>query len=366
MNVEEYFSEYTSNTLAGTGNQTFFNAPTEKRTLAMYKPFAYGKFSYSFLYTNTVDSTYEDGTVSKRNDLCGVWTIKSLSVFVADGIEQATTKTNMIEKTRLTFDGEDIKTVTPGERFCTDPVFLKVKNGQYICIETVFYGEKIPCHVENKIPTFSFESGIYRPDKYMPLPSMVGCDRKVKARIGFWGDSITQGIGCEEDSYAHYCSVAANIVGKEYSFWNLGIGYARGNDAATDGAWAYKAKRCDFVVVCFGTNDVIFVKDYDKTVAALEKIIALLKGNNIKVVLQTLPPFDFVGEDCKLWNNLNNYLLEKLAVKADGLFDQRALLCSDKGLNYTAYGDHPNETGCKIWGENLGEYLKKVLKGCDL
>lgn len=30
---------------------------------------------------------------------------------------------------------------------------------------------------------------------------MIGCDRKVSAKIAYFGDSITQGIGTKENSY---------------------------------------------------------------------------------------------------------------------------------------------------------------------
>ena len=78
-----------------------------------------------------------------------------------------------------------------------------------------------------------------------------------KARIAFIGDSITQGCGTTYNGYKQYAAVAAGRLGEDYAFWDLGLGYARGSDAATDGIWLYKAKQNDLVSVCFGVNDIL-------------------------------------------------------------------------------------------------------------
>ncbi len=58
------------------------------------------------------------------------------------------------------------------------------------------------------------------------------------------------------NSYEHWNAVVAENLGSQYGFWNLGLGYGRAADAATDGAWFFKAKQNDIVVVCYGVNDI--------------------------------------------------------------------------------------------------------------
>lgn len=91
------------------------------------------------------------------------------------------------------------------------------------------------------------EEDAFLPSINLPVPSMVGCVRAVEKRIGFFWDSITQGIGSEKNSYGHWNAVLAEKLGEKNAYWNLGIGFARASDAATNGVWLQKAKQNDFV-----------------------------------------------------------------------------------------------------------------------
>lgn len=100
------------------------------------------------------------------------------------------------------------------------------------------------------------KDGEWIPSPKLPVPGMIGCKREVKLRIGFLGDSITQGIGATPNSYLHWNARVAEVLGRDYSFWNLGIGYGRAHDAASDGIWLSKAKQMDLIVLCMGVNDL--------------------------------------------------------------------------------------------------------------
>jgi hypothetical protein len=164
------------------------------------------------------------------NLVCDEWEILAASVGIVDfcGMSEMP---EVGELTPLTFGGREQKTVAPGEFFSTDAIELSPRAGQYICLELSFRGRMIPYHEEHMIPIFVKGEGGWCATNKMPLACMMGCDRPVDCRIGFIGDSITQGLGTPQNSFTHYAAVVADILGEGYSYWDLGIGFARANDA---------------------------------------------------------------------------------------------------------------------------------------
>lgn len=69
-----FFEKYCSNTVGGSGNQSYFSTGGNVETgRVYYRITAGGTFGYSILFSNTVDSTYADGTFSHRNLICDSW-----------------------------------------------------------------------------------------------------------------------------------------------------------------------------------------------------------------------------------------------------------------------------------------------------
>lgn len=357
-----YFNIFTSNTLAGSGNQCFYTADENKisKCRTFYKVFCGGEYEYSFLISNIIDSTFEDGSTSYGDLVIGEWKIHSASVGITDFCDYDSFKEPK-EMIPITFNGLSEKTVKPGEVFTTDSVLLDADKDEYLCVEITYSGKQIPKHEESIIPSFVYTDGTWMPSKDHPFLSMVGCDREVKARVCFLGDSITQGIGSSFNSYRHWCSVVADKLGEEYSYWNIGLGYARANDAAQDGIWLYKAKQNDIVFVCMGVNDLGRGFTADQIKENLNKIVDKLTDAGCKVILQTIPPFDYEGEKITKWNNVNTFINNELSKKVDYLFDTvKILKRSDNEPYMTVYGEHPNDEGCRLWGEELAEELLKL------
>ena len=100
------------------------------------------------------------------------------------------------------------------------------------------------CASDEKVTLYSVEyvEGDGVPVKYGPSDWL-----KPSEGIAFLGDSITQGVGTPDNAYTHWNALISKEIGEEYSYWNLGIGYARASDASTDGAWLNKAKNNDIV-----------------------------------------------------------------------------------------------------------------------
>ena len=361
----KYFDTYTSNTLAAAANQHFFineDAEKELTSRVFYKIFAGGKYNYSFLFSNIIDSTYADGSVSHMNLVCDEWEIVSSRVAIVDDCNM-TTMPEVKGFVPVTFGGKAGKTVAPGEFFSSDPISLAPEKGQFFCLEITFKGRMIPYHEESIIPIFALEDGEWKYCRKMPLACMVGCDRPVKTKVGFIGDSITQGIGTPKNSYDHYAAVVADLVGEENSYWDIGIGYGRGNDAATDGAWLFKAKQLDVITVCFGVNDICRGFTAEQIINSLETIMAKLHAAGVKVIMQTIPPFDYSGARIEIWNKVNDHIMTSMAERAEGVFDVRNVLSKSAEEPYMAkFGGHPDSVGNGIWGRELYKTVKAVVE----
>ena len=375
-----YFEEFRSNTCGGSGNQFYFGTGGKAETGRVYYQITHGgRFRYSLLFSNILDSTYSDGSLSHCNLVCDSWELLEAKVGRCSHLDmksmldavQSRASQNLPEPQfqlpisqwkPLTFDGKTSKMVQPGEFFSSDPVELECAAGEYLCLETTFRGEQIPCHVESILPVFRKGERGWVYSRFLPVASMVGCDRSVKKRIGYLGDSITQGIGTEVDSYTHWNAVVSQKLGEDYAYWNLGIGYGRGQDGASDGAWLYRAKQNDIVVVCFGVNDIFQIGSAEQTKKDLTAIVDKLKTAGCKVLLQTVPPFDYGEKHRLIWEDINDYIRKDLSGKADRIFDVVPVLGQADKPHMAIYGGHPNAAGCSAWGEALYPVLKELAE----
>lgn len=360
----KWFETFVSNTLGGTGNQLFhrWGDGRTRRGRIYYKVFSGGSFRYSLLFSNIIDSTYKVEYGSRSNHICDPWEILSAAVGVC-GSTGTETAGEVDAFVPLTFGGERRKLVAPGEFFTSDPVELAPKKGDFLCVEIEFRGGMIPYHLESIVPTFLYENGAWIPDKRVPAPGMVGCDRRVLARIGYFGDSITQGIGTAPNAYTHWCALVAEALGGKFSHWNLGIGYGRGQDAATGGAWMYKARHVDAAVVTFGSNDVGRGRSVNEMKADFTALVDQLHAAGVKVLLQSLPPFDWEGEYLERWLAINAFLKDDLAKRTEEFLDVAPLLTDrSRGVGMSKYGKHPDEAGCRIWAEALIPKMEDFLK----
>ena len=366
-----YFENFTSNTCASSANQHIFQSqPDQVQTgRVFYKITEPGTYEYSFLFSNLTDSTFAEGAVSHKNLICEEWMIWSVKAavypcdaFPDDFMEAGTAE--RINSRKLTFrkvkfENRSFKKVAPGEFFASDPILLTFHPGDYLCLELTFSGSVMPYHEESLLPIFKKTENGWQYDRKMPLPGMIGCSRQPEARIGYIGDSITQGIGTPHNAYTHWNALLSRMLGSRYAFWNLGIGYARADDMATLSAWAYKAKHNDILIMCFGVNDILRGATAEQVIRNLERMVAYFKKEGIKLVVQTLPPFDYNPEVTKIWHQVNSYILTELSQKVDMVFDAAAVLSlSAEEPQRAKYGGHPNEEGCAVWAEALYDALR--------
>lgn len=369
----KYFNEFFSNTTAGTANQTAFVFGEGVRTgRVFYKLSRGGMARYSLLYTNIIDSTFSIGDATHCNMICDEWRIIRCRLRVFKEIDVGYTGDDFVT---VTFGGSESKNVAPGEFFTTDPAVLSAEEGDWLCVELTIEADKgnlVPSHEENINSCYLHDgkdcsdlSGEWRRCNEMPFPAMVGCDRggeRPLLRIAYLGDSITQGEGTPEDSYTHWNAWLSRMIGNEYSFWNVGLGFGRAEDAASDGAWLFKAKKNDVVTVCYGINDMFSGASDAKTVEKyLDRIVDKLHAAGCKVLVQTLPPFNYSDQAVVVWKEINRWILEELSKKADAVFDVVPVLGAGKDLREAPYGGHPGPEGCKKWAEALYPALKELI-----
>lgn len=338
---------FTSNTLAPSSNQSWFQGDGKiHKGRIFYKIFAGGNYNYSFMFTNMIDSTYSDGKHSQANLICDKWEIHSLGIYITKNL---TNNLNDTEKISLTFNNEKTKIVIPKEIFYTDTVNLTCQKNDYICLEIEFSGNgKIPYMEEMMIPSYVYENESWTASKKTPLCASILCDRPVEKKIGFFGDSITEGIGVTHNSYKWWCAQIANLVGEKHSYWDIGIGFGRAQDASSKGSWLEKAKLLDTVTVCFGVNDIC--QGFSEVVVknSLYTIVTEFKNANVRVILFTVPPFDYDKQKEQVWRNVNNYIKTELS-KFVEIYDTVSIW-GDKAPNEhkAIYGGHPNEEGSTL------------------
>lgn len=354
-----------SNTLGAGANQLFFtaNPEQEQKSRAFFRITHGGKYNYSLLFSNIIDSTYADGSVSRKNRIMPEWRIikASCARYPSNSFEngiEAIPEDESFEY--ITFNGCTEKTVESGESFKSDTFEFFAEKGDFICIELEYCGSELPYHEESLLPIYRYENGSWKYDRKMPLPCCIGCDREYKKRIAFFGDSITQGIGTTHNSYLHWNALLSEMLGDRYSYWNLGIGYARADDAASDGIWLEKALMNDIVFVCLGVNDLLQGFSEGEIKDSLVKIVDTLKKSGKTVILQTLPPFDYIGATVEIWQNINEFIKSESAIKADLVFDCVSLLGHPDSPQKARFGGHPNESGCALWAKELYKSTKEA------
>ncbi len=106
-------------------------------------------------------------------------------------------------------------------------------------------------------------------------------------------------------------------------------------------------------------NDIYRICNEQTTKKDLFTIVKKLKEAGVKVIIQTIPPFNYNEEKRMMWDNLNNYIKNELSKHVDLVIDSAPLLGDENGQSW--YEEHPNEEGCRVWAE----YLYSILENYE-
>lgn len=360
------FATYVSNTVIATGNNKSVAAADGITYRAFLPVEAYGTFEYCFYFSNTVDSTWDDGKKSYVGKQGSAYTIASASIGVATAYEATSAVSN---ETAVTFGGETSKSVTPGETFWSDPVNFEVPDGSYLVWTWTVKGEEIPAIGMSELtPTYYSTSSGFIYNNTIPLPQLIGCNRSVKKRIVTLGDSITQ--GCQTTQYAHafWAAKISEALGSDYSLWNLGLGHARASDCATNGDWLQRATHANIVIVAFGTNDMLSGQygvgspnAASSIVNWLEFITKTLQNAGCEVIVFNAPPFDYRDLQEGIRTELNTLLPDAVSQWGAHYFDFATVLSDPADAKKALYGGHPNDEGCQIVADKFLEQYRSMI-----
>ncbi|MNC19782.1 GDSL-like Lipase/Acylhydrolase [compost metagenome] len=274
--------------------------------------------------------------------------------------------------------------MAPGEAFWSDEAALVLPEGHYLAftwtIRTAAPGKTFPYNVEGMLVSAYDAPGNHAgqesgdsfsvSDKLLVLPSYIGYKKKVAKRLVFLGDSITQGVRTAKDEYSYWAARIAEGLGTGYGLWNLGSGWGRAYDAATDGAWLNKAKQGDEVLIVLGVNDLdIGRRSAAELLADLSHIVSLIKEANPEagIILGTVPPFNFEGEREEAWRRVNAQILTAPPAGVNRVFNIAAVLSMPAPLDHRVRAEymsntddpHPNGTAGKAVADAFLEWYGK-------
>lgn len=360
------FHKYFSNVSCGTGNNYILIFGEEKtiRARAFFKVEATGKYNYRFFYQNSVNSTFAQGEHAYVNQSGGNWTVSYARVGIGSEFGCYDAPDCFIP---VTFDGKMTKNVSPDEYFWSDEVVIDVPEGKYLVWEWEITGDLIPCTPDSQIPTFVDLGEGFATYYGCPMPNFIGCDKNVKKRVVFVGDSITQGCGTSFDKYDMWVGRIGKMLKDDYAVWNIGLGFSRGSDIETGGSLMYKAKQNDVAILTYGVNDLLSGKfkvgrgdTAGELLSRIEGLVKELQSAGLTVILSTIPPFRYHEAALREWRCVNMAIPVLAKTYGCRVYDFEGSLDASNeylGNDYTRYGDHPNGEG----GEAAADAFKNTF-----
>ena len=127
MDLSGYFARFRANTMAGSGNQSWFRPESAEKEITgrvFYRVFAGGEYNWSPLFSDAVFTTFADGSHSYANQTLGGWRVCSARIGVTGRAEME----GFAEPERmlpLTFAGKRDYRPAAGETFFADPIALR-------------------------------------------------------------------------------------------------------------------------------------------------------------------------------------------------------------------------------------------------
>lgn len=364
-----FFEKYVSSTPTGTSHNNLLleEKPIRETYRAWFRVAVPGSFRWRFYFTNTVNSTMNDGEVAYPDRPGGNWKILSARVGACPAPD-----TEWEQPAEVLFDGEKEKAVAPDETFWSDEVALSVKEGGYLLWEWTIEGNGIPFTGDSMVTAKRLTADGWISDDRCPKPDLLGCDRKVKKRIAFLGDSITEGCETPVDACDHWAGRLAFRLGEDYAVWNIGLGFARASDAAYHKSWMKKAMEYDAVNVSFGVNDInsgacgkhLAGDSADEVLASLEAIVKPLREAGKQVILFGVPAFDFDYDAQKLatWETVNAHIPLLADKYGCAYYDFAAVTDCPGHHGHGRYQPHPTGYGCWLIEQDLWEKLGEVYR----
>ena len=105
--------------------------------------------------------------------------------------------------------------------------------------------------------------------------------------------------------------------------------------------------------MCFGVNDICQGFSEEAIKSCLYTIVTELKNAGVRVILFTVPPFDYNPERKQIWKIVNNYITTELS-KLVEIYDTVSVWGNKAPNEHMAiYGGHPNEEGSALLAKDF-------------
>ncbi|MFD1175076.1 SGNH/GDSL hydrolase family protein [Paenibacillus puldeungensis] len=382
-NEGKIMEQYTSATLiSSAANFIMDREETFTHTYRTYvKLRENGPLKLRFWHSNAVDSTWDKGEIARAGMAGGPWVIEA--AFIADGGKEPDGTVESGTQVAVTFGTSRSREVAPGETFWSDDVSIDLPEGHFLAftwtIRTEQAGKSVPFNVEQMLVTAYDAPGNHAneesagsftlSDNMQVLPAFIGYEKQVDKRLLFFGDSITQGVRTAKDGYEYWAARIGEGLGAQYGAWNIGAGWARAYDAATNTAWLNKLKQQQGlsnqetqIVLALGVNDLdIGERSAEQLLSDLQSIISVLKEQDAstEIILFTVPPFNFVEQREQEWRKVNETIRTASLPGVSRVFDIAAILSQpapnehQEKREYMSNQDDPHPNG--LAGKTVAE-----------
>jgi len=191
-------------------------------------------------------------------------------------------------------------------------------------------------------------------------PKIAQSEKKIEGTIVAVGDSLTEGLGVEEEfAYPAVLEKKLRGQGHPYQVINAGISGETSSGTLSRIKWILTLKP-DIVILVIGANDGFRGLDPDLIKTNIQKIIRMLKEENVIVVLGAMQIVQNLGKDYT--TAFTNIYLE-VARSADVILVPFFLdgVAANQKLNQ-ADGIHPTAEGYQVIVDNITPSVVEAIE----
>ena len=253
--------------------------------------------------------------------------------------------------------------------------FFRTKRSSPLAKGIPFAGKDIPYTPDKSLlPCFIENGDTLTPSCDFPQPVVIGTPWDLP-ELTFLGDSITQGLGTLPFRYESWVARISRALRGRIAVRNLGLGFARAEDAASRGIWLEKAKTGKYVTVCLGVNDLLQLSPTlscealeTRVYASIETIVTELKATGAKILLLAIPPFHWSGVAKDAWYRINARIRAELAPTVAHFMDTPTVWGVEDAPHMAKYGKeppdgHPDGNGGAAMADALVDVLTSLVLG---
>lgn len=193
-----------------------------------------------------------------------------------------------------------------------------------------------------------------------PAPVQAEPEKNYEGRIVAVGDSLTEGLGVEEESaYPALLEKKLDALGYPYQVINAGNSGETSSGTLARINWVLTLKP-DIVILVIGANDGFRGIDPDLIKANIQKIVKALKDQNVIVVLGAMRIVQNLGKEyTTAFADIYPSIAGSENIILTPFFLER--VAANRELNQTD-GIHPNAAGYQVIVDNIVPSVVEAIK----